>query len=271
MIEIDEGRLRRSLEQAAEDVAGSGDPDATWARATRRAHQLRRRRRVASAAAGVLALGLVAGAVLPQVLGPDASREDDVALDDGSEAADEPPPEARDDPEPEAGPAPEEPEPAEPGMPVAQTCADELEGFAVRYPEGWHAGEGDCRRFGTEPQGEPEGIGGGGVPGVRVFAEVYDIEFDAYVEEAVGGRGIEEVLEREERTVDGRRALRWEAVTSGEAAYPEGTRLTGWVVELTDWRVLVLRTSDTAGAEEYEENVEVLDAMAATARPLEAD
>jgi hypothetical protein len=255
---IDEERLRRSLEQVAEDV-GSGDPDATWARATRRAHQLRRRRRAASVAAGVLVLGLVAGAVLPQVLGSRPPEESDVAVEDGPEAVDE------------AELAREGSEPAEPGRPVTRTCTDADGAFAVSYPEGWYAGEGGCRRFASEPLGEPEGIGGGPLPGVRISADVHEVEFDTYVERVAEGHGTKEVVERDERTVDGRRALRWEVLTSSEGAYPEGTRLTGWVVELTEWRVLVLRTNDAGGDEPYEESVEVLDAMAATARPLERD
>lgn len=261
MTELNEQRLRRSLEQAAGEVTGAGDPSATWQRASHRVAQRRRRRRTASAAAAVLVVGLAAAATVPQFLGSDAPGEPDVAdVDPGPEAdpADE---QSDDDPSTEAQNG--DPEVA------TTTCADPERDVAIDYPADWHTSETGCRLFGPEPLDIEEGIGGaGGFEGVRIVSDVLERDFESHVA-AFDGPGVKELVERDERTIDGRRAVRREAIASGEVGLPEGTRTVGWVIELDAQRVLVLHTDDAGdSAESFDRDVEVLDAMAESARPL---
>lgn len=275
MTELNEQRLRRSLEQAADEVTGAGDPSATWQRASYRVTQRRRRRRVASAAAAVLVVGVAAAATLTQVLDSSVPGEPDVAeVDEGADDADE----AEDGSEAEgAGEAEGKSEPsgtdtdeAAPESLATEPCVNEEAGFALNYPDDWHAREGRCSAFGTEPLGDREAIGGGMLPGVHILAKVRDTEFDRYVRRAESSDTTVEVLDREERRVDGRRALRRERVVSG-GAYPEPTRVTSWVIELDADRVLTLHTTDARGSEQYRRDVEVLDAIAESARPLDEE
>lgn len=270
MTDLNEHRLRRSLEEAADEVEGAGDPGATWRRASHRVGQRRRRRRGASAA-GVVVVALAAAAVVPQLLEPAERGAPDVARvdeDAGQAETGEPADEVD-----EAPPAEEADVEADPPASVATTtCVNEQDGFAVDHPDDWYAREGRCAAFGTEPLGEPKEIGGPGMlPGVHVMAKVREVEFDQHVRQTVERTDTsDEILDREERRIDGRRALRVEEVASGPS-YPEPTRVTRWIVELGPRRVLLLHTTAARGTERYREDVEVLDTIAESARPLPRD
>ncbi len=269
MTELNEQRLRRSLEQAADDVTGAGDPSATWKRASYRVAQRRRRRRVASAAAAVLVVGVVAAATVTPILDSSVPGEPDVAeVDEGAEGAGEAERtgEAEEDPE-ASGTGTDEPGPE---SLATEPCVNEEAGFTVNYPDDWHTREGQCSAFGTEPLGERKAVGGGMLPGVHILAQVRETGFDRHVRQTESSDTTVEVLDREERRVDGRRALRRERVVSG-GAYPEPTRVTSWVIELEPGRVLLLHTTDARGPEQYRRDVEVLDTIAESARPLDEE
>lgn len=271
MTDLNEQRLRRSLEQAAGEVDGAGDPAATWQRASRRVVQRRRRRRAASAAGVVVVVALAAAAVAPQLLEPSEVGAPDVAGVDeqAGEAGGEPPADEGEGEEPGSSAAGTQ---QAPPASLAKTCVNEQDGFAVNYPDDWHAREGRCSAFGTEPLGEPKEIGGGGMlPGVHITGNVREAEFDEYVRRTVERSDTtDEILDREQHRIDGRRALRVEKLASG-GAYPEPTRVTSWIVELDARRVLTLHTNDARGPERYRKDVEALDAIAQSARPLPRD
>lgn len=259
MTELNEQRLRRNLEQAAGEVTGAGDPSATWQRASQRVTQRRRRRRTASAAAAVLVVGLAAAATVPQILGSDVPGEPEVVDVD---------------PAPEAGPADDPPADAgaDDSEVATTTCADPERDVAIDYPADWHTGETGCGLFGPQPLDIEEGIGGaGGFEGVHIVGDVFERNFESHVA-GLDGPSVKELVELDERTVNGRRAVRWESVASGEVGLPEGTRTVGWVIELDAQRVLVLHTEDAGdSAESFDRDVEVLDVMAASVRPLDGN
>lgn len=271
MTDLNEQRLRRSLEEAAGEVEGAGDPAATWRRASHRVGQRRRRRRAASAAGVVVVVALAAAAVVPQLFEPTGGGAPDVAqVDEDAEEPQtgEPADDADEAPRPEAADV----EAAPPASLATTTCVNQQDGFAVDHPDDWHTREGRCSTFGTEPLGEPKEVGGSGMlPGVHIMAKLREVEFDQHVRRTVERTdSTDEVLDREERRIDGRRALRVEKLESGPG-YSEPTRVTRWIVELGPRRVLVLHTTDARGAEQYREDVEVLDHIAESVRPLPRD
>lgn len=207
---------------------------------------------------------LAAAAVVPQLLEPTERGAPDVA------GVDEDTGQAETDEVDEASPAEEADVDAAPPASVATTtCVNERDGFAVSYPDDWHAREGRCAAFGTEPLGEPKEIGGAGMlPGIHIMADVLEVEFDRHVRRAVErDAAADEILDREQHRIDGRRALRVEKIASGPG-FPEPTRVTTWIVDLDARRVLTLHTTDARGPERYRKDVEVLDTIAESARPL---
>lgn len=152
----------------------------------------------------------------------------------------------------------------EPTAPVAlaQRCESPA-GFAISYPASWSVNSGltvaACTRFAPEPFTVPPGtdarVG-------AVTASVGSIPFD----DVVGSGGPEE-LSRHETTVDGRTAVRIERVSAGEGLWPEGVRMTGYVIDLGEGadgpRTLVIDTIDLRQFD-YARNVGVLDRMVGT-------
>lgn len=152
---------------------------------------------------------------------------------------------------------------------LAATCADHEGGFAVSYPDDWHTTrlhDGlPCRLFGPEP------VDIGTAPSDHVEAAVFvDVMLDSYddrVDDVSGDSPITETVQRSEHVIDGRRATRSVQRHTADGLYPEGTRSVVWIVEVDD-RAIVLSTYDATAPGEFERNVEVLDAMATTVRPV---
>lgn len=264
---FDERVLRRSLEHAAQDADGAVDPQTTWQRASRRADQLRRRRQMLSVASGVVALALVGAAALTAVLGGVPESEEPAG--EVAEEADEP---AADQADQLADDVEDSDEEAVEEELATVPCADEAAGFTVQLPADWHteptASDDPCRLFGPQPFEVGEAIGGGDPDGdVRIYLDVLMDTFDAYVERSLEGR--DDLVDRTDTTVDGRRAVRWEAISTGQGLLPEGTHSTGWVVEVDEGLVVTLSTNDAAAPEEYEQDVEVLDAVARSISPVD--
>ena len=287
MSELDEQQLHARLARAAGEVDGLGDPTSTWQRASRRVGQRRRRRRAASAAVVVLVLGLGAAATLPRLLDPATPESPGVAGVDAPPASDaggsdtgggpssdtqprtgdtEPGGAEPDDTEPGGG-EPGDTEPDETEVATA-TCRNGEGGFAVDYPTRWESNGSTCSHFGPDPDRALQGAGPGGVVGVRVYATVHDGGFDVQRQRILGSQEVDEVVASQRRSVDGRRALRWESVATAQSPAPQGTRTTGWLVELSANRALVL-TTDDLNEGSYRENVEALDLMATSVRPLD--
>ncbi|MCZ2857188.1 AMIN-like domain-containing (lipo)protein [Blastococcus sp. VKM Ac-2987] len=152
----------------------------------------------------------------------------------------------------------------EPAAPLAlsQRCQSPA-GFEVSYPGSWSVNSGltvpACTRFAPEPFAVPPGtdarVG-------SITASVDSIPYDLVV-----GPGGPEEVSRTETTVDGRRAVRIERVSSGQGLWPEGVRSTGYVVDLGEGedgpRTLVVNTIDLRQFD-YRRNVGLLDRMVET-------
>ncbi|WP_116452416.1 hypothetical protein [Blastococcus litoris] len=129
-------------------------------------------------------------------------------------------------------------------------------GFSVAHPADWSVNPGEvlpgCSWFGSEPFTVPE------ASDVRIADVALVVESGAH-----GGRAWPDATARTTVEVAGRPGVRVEQVAA-PGFYPEGTRITTYVVDLDpgrpDGAVLVADTVGLPGFD-YERNVEVLDAM----------
>ncbi len=125
---LDEQRLRQRLHGAASQVRG--DPEATWARVSRRVAQ-RRRRRAAAGTTAALAVLIGGAALVPGLVGQPA---DEVVLHDP--VADEPPTAAEAEPPDDAAdadPAETDDQPTDAGWQRVTVAAD----VTLEAPEAW--------------------------------------------------------------------------------------------------------------------------------------
>jgi hypothetical protein len=191
----------------------------------------------------------------------DDGAEDEVVVDETNELEEtEAPAPSPDTTTPEETPAgAQSPE----AIQLTQSCANEQDGYALDYPEGWHVNDaGDpteaCRVFDPQPF---ELEAGTEIPaGLAVVADVEPVPMERI---AQGDRGVE-VLTREETTVAGNEALILEMRATDEAPLQEpGTRTYRYLVRLGPERTFVLRTSDV-GELPYERKIVVLEAMIET-------
>lgn len=143
--------------------------------------------------------------------------------------------------------------------PATQECQSDA--FSVEYPAGWHvAEEGACEWFHPESFELPENTEATSV--AIHLQHPLDVPFDEIVDDLTSGPTVAEVLVDERLTIAGRDAARVEAVASGEALYPEGTRVYSYVVaDVRGGTVLATATSVADG--DYDENRAVLDEMMA--------
>jgi hypothetical protein len=152
------------------------------------------------------------------------------------------------------------PIPGEPELTLAHECVDRVEGFAVRYPEGWHVYEGEimgpCSLFDPSPVEVP--------PSSEFPLEIaIQIGFEPVAFETVTGEVMgRSTIRRERTTVDGREGARIEGVTTGEGLHEPGIRTYEYFVDLGD-TTLVAATYD-AGTLPFERKRRILDAMIAT-------
>lgn len=154
-----------------------------------------------------------------------------------------------------------------PSRPDLRTCTSEADGYAVEHPADWHVASGSteerCRWFHPRPisPGMLQDVRG---VAIRLRLEAHDL---AEVERIERGAAAE-VLDREERTVGGRPALRQEVVAGGQGLLPEGTRETQWLVDLGH-RTMIASASEAATEGSYQDNVAVLDALVQSLRRVE--
>lgn len=149
----------------------------------------------------------------------------------------------------------------EPQQAAWTECVNDDEGFRVEHPPEWSTNDGDvmapCSLFDPEPI---ELEAGTEIPDdIAVVIIIESVPFET-VTETVG----EETLDQQERTVDGRSALRQELRSTGVGLAPEGRDRTRWLVDLDD-RTLSAYSSDV-GDPPYGEKVEVLDRMVESLR-----
>lgn len=162
-----------------------------------------------------------------------------------------------------AAPAPEE---------ERETCLSVDHAVRLAYPAGWHHsgedGGSPCRAFGPEPIPHNETDS---ERHAAIYLDVYYTDFDAHVARSLDAGdpfGGETTARRTRRTEAGHRAVRYERVAGGDGYHPEGTRTTGWLVDLGD-RTVAAHTADVEGPGTYEENVAALRVIAETVTPVE--
>jgi len=128
--------------------------------------------------------------------------------------------------------------------------------ITVRYPEGWHVNDRrvqPCSAFDPEPFELP--VGTEFPRGLAVVLRVEPLAFDR----AATLTGLRVEAERS-LSVDGRRAVRQEVVTTGEGLGPAGLASTRYVVDGGSERSILVSTFDVEG-NDFERSVEVLDHM----------
>lgn len=147
------------------------------------------------------------------------------------------------------------------GRQLTQSCTlrDRDVRIGVRYPGGWHVNSAqtvpDCTAFDPDPielQGATE------LPReLAVVMRVEPVGFDR-ASTAAGVR-----VEAETRmTVDGRRAVRQEVVTTGEGLGPAGQRSVRYIIDAGTDRSIIASTWNVEG-NNFAASSEILDAMAA--------
>lgn len=148
------------------------------------------------------------------------------------------------------------------------TCGNASDGVELAYPADWHHtgedGGQPCRAFAPEPfdAGSPQRSS----HDAAIYLDTLAVEFATHVTETVDADGADhaQIVDRgERRTDEGREAVRYETVATGEGFYAEGTRVTHWVIDL-DGRTVRLHTDDATPWGDYDRNVAVLDSMAAS-------
>jgi len=144
---------------------------------------------------------------------------------------------------------------------LTQSCTHQNRGVrvVVRYPERWNVNRGQdvqsCAAFDPDPidlRPSTEFP-----PDLAVVVQVEPLALDR----ARSGRGVRVEAERM-LTIDGRRALRQEVVTTGEGLEPAGVRFVRYVIDAGRDRSILASTFDVQG-NDFMRSIEVLDAMAA--------
>ena len=148
-------------------------------------------------------------------------------------------------------------------MALTRRC-DSAAGFAISYPEGWSANSGAvaprCSRF------DPDDIQLSPGTDARVSAVSATVEDAAFSRLATPDPAGEQ--SRAGTVVDGRQAVRIERIATGRGLFPEGTRQTSWLVDLSTGPddgpgTLVVNTIGLPDFA-YGHNVDVLDRMVRT-------
>ena len=143
---------------------------------------------------------------------------------------------------------------------LTQSCTHEDRGVRVtiRYPEGWHVNEQGaqpCSAFDPDPFQLPTRSE---FPlTLAVVLRVEPLELDA----AATLAGLRVEAERS-LTVDGRRAVRQEVVTTGDGLAPAGLTSTRYVVDGGPERTIIASTFEVEG-NDFERSVQVLDVIVA--------
>lgn len=259
-----EERLRHALNQEAQRVEpGIDDPVADVHKRARR--QTRNQRALVGLC--VAALVVVAGAGLTPMLRDGMNVEVDqgpVAQSPSEEQTDEPPEE-----DGEAGgtaqderPLPEQGGSAESQPELARECRHPQEGYNIRYPMDWYVNDREgpgspCSWFHPEPFELPDAPQE--VTDKAVMVSVDPVAFERASDPR--NPGTAEVLLEEELTVDDRRAVRYETVSSRDAMLGEGTRRYTYVIDMGEAESLSVSTHDQVPDVSYEDTKAVVDQM----------
>lgn len=148
----------------------------------------------------------------------------------------------------------EEPTPAPVQEVLWDSCANPEAGYTIDYPQEWHTNADGCQLF--DPGPVTVSPDSDELPlDVAVAVRVEPVAFRQVVADDSGL----EVVSTEDVEVDQHPAVRQELVATGEAAFPDGTRLTRYVAD-RNGETLIAETADVGGPS-YEYKVQVLDEM----------
>lgn len=145
-------------------------------------------------------------------------------------------------------------------MDLGAACSNPDDGYAVRYPSGWHTNPGEvvapCRLFHPAPIEVPPDSE---IPfDIAVIIGVEQVPFEQATSADLGRR----VLAREPAEVAGRPAALLRTESTGDGLLPAGVRGYHYYVDLGE-RTLSASTFD-AGEPAFATRQQVLDAMVAT-------
>lgn len=105
---------------------------------------------------------------------------------------------------------------------LGQSCANEEDGYALRYPDDWHTNTGEvlptCELFDVDPLEVEEGT----EPNAPTIVDVAEVSFDQAAEPSRG----EEEQSRSETEIAGREAVRLVVVATEDAPMREPGTLT---------------------------------------------
>jgi hypothetical protein len=153
---------------------------------------------------------------------------------------------------------------AEASMPAGwKLCSNERYGYALGYPSDWHvpalSAESQCTFFDPAPIQLPESSDAFGAT-----LEVAPVQqsYEQLVASLADAR-FEEVLERRELTISGRRAVKVVSRATGEGLLDRGTESATYVVDHSPEPPLLLRTIKRPNAN-WEERLRLLDEAART-------
>ena len=153
---------------------------------------------------------------------------------------------------------------SEGGVPAGwKLCSNERYGYALGYPSDWHvpalSAESQCTFFDPAPIQVPESSDAfGAILEVAPAQQSYET-----VVESLADPRFEEVLERRELTLSGRRAVEVVSRATGAGLLERGTESATYVVDHSPEPPLVLRTVKTPDAN-WEERLRILDEAART-------
>jgi len=143
-------------------------------------------------------------------------------------------------------------------------CTNAQRGYSVGHPTGWHSAYG-CRYLDPEPLDIPPNTDG-------FFSAVAVVDGDTSFDQArqrSTDRFVVIVL-REETTIDGRRAVRYETEATGEGLFDKGSRVYSVVID-NDGRAFEVLTAWFPGTStsEYQLRKKMVDEVVKTVRFLQ--
>jgi hypothetical protein len=145
------------------------------------------------------------------------------------------------------------------------TCTNTVSGYSIDFPEDWtiSTGEDACRWADQETFVVAPGTEG---PSTAVMIFASPDEFDKVVSGTFDELFYRTIL-REDTTIAGRKAVRFDVVATGEGLGPESTPSYGYVIE-NYGKGFVVSTEQLPGDTGYEEDKKALDEIVKTLKFL---
>lgn len=142
-------------------------------------------------------------------------------------------------------------------------CTNAQRGYSVRHPPGWHTAYG-CRYLDPEPLDIPAHTDG-------FFSAIAVVDGDTSFDQARqrSNDRFVVIVVREDTTIGGRKAVRFESEATGEGLFDKGSRLYSVVID-NDGRAFELLTAWFPGTSvaEYQVRKNMVDEVAKTVRFL---